>query len=177
MSTLLTPESATYAAPVTRPFNRTLATWVAILSLVVGFGSVLGGIVGAWYTYDQAAIQNITTPSDAVIPDTPVRGPVSMWSQIDIINYHQLDRTGGLYYAEMDRMVPQIDEDGQPVLENGAPVMVPNQVRLSWLDATTLTTTLSMGILAYAMAAFAVAVGAVLVLNGFFVLGLRPAKT
>jgi hypothetical protein len=73
---------------------------------VVGIGSILGGLGGAIYTYQSAAVENITTPDDAVIAEVPVRGPLTMWAQSDIITHHQLDRTEGLRYAEMDRMVP-----------------------------------------------------------------------
>lgn len=178
---LLTPESKTReplpAAYVARTPSRTLVTWVAILSFVVGFGAILGGIGGAWYTYDQAATQDITTPDDAVIPSTPVRGPFTMWAQADIINQHQLDRTDGLYYAQMERMVPQLDEAGEPVLdEAGEPVMVPNEARASWINATALTTALQAGILAYALAAMAFAFGVVFVLNGFLFWNLRPVR-
>lgn len=162
---------------VSRTPSRTLVTWVAILSFVVGFGAILGGIGGAWYTYDQAATQDITTPDDAAIPSTPVRGPFTMWAQADIINHHQLERTDGLYYAQMDRMVPQLDESGEPVIgEDGEPVMVPNEVRMSWINATALTTALQAGILAYALAAMAFAFGVVFVANGFLFWNLRPVR-
>jgi hypothetical protein len=78
----------------------------AILSLAVGFGSVVGGIFGTWYTWDQAVAQDVTTPEDAAIPETPVRGPFTMWAQSDIITHHQLDNTEGLYYAQMPREIP-----------------------------------------------------------------------
>lgn len=145
-----------------------------ILALTVGIGSMAGGIFGAWYTWDQAVTQDVVTPDDAVIPDTPVRGPFTMWAQADIITHHQLDRTGGLYYSEMERMVPAVDENGQPVLdESGEQVMVPNEARASWLDATTLTTALSVGILSYALSAMAVAIGLTLVFIGFVFLRIR----
>jgi hypothetical protein len=61
-----------------------------------------------------------------------------MWAQADIITHHQLESTDGLYYAEMDRVVPQVDENGEAVLdENGEALMVPNEARASWLNATT----------------------------------------
>lgn len=146
----------------------------AIVALAVGFGAIAGGAFGAWYTWDQAATQSIVTPDDAAIAGADVRGPFTMWAQSDIITHHQLDRTDGLYYAEMERMVPAVDEAGQPVLdENGEQLMVPNEARASWLDATTLTTALSMGILSYALSAVAIAFGAALVLIGFVFLRLR----
>ncbi|MEX0869176.1 MAG: hypothetical protein WD011_05845 [Nitriliruptoraceae bacterium] len=153
--------------------NR-LFTVVAIAALVVGVLSALGGIGGAFYTYQQAAIENIVTPDDARVPGAAVRGPLTMWAQSDIITHHQLDRTGGLRYAEMERMVPMMDEAGAPVLDDtGAPVMVPNEARASWLDATTLTTVLGVGILAYAFSAFAFFAGLVLAGVGLILLRLR----
>jgi hypothetical protein len=146
----------------------------AIVALTVGFGSMAGGFFGIWYTWDQAVAQDVTTPDDAAIPETAVRGPFTMWAQADIITHHQLERTEGLYYSQMDRTVPQVDENGAVVLdENGEPVMVPNEARASWLDATTLTTALSLGILSYALAGFAVAVGLTLAFVGFVFLKIR----
>ncbi len=150
---------------------------IAISAMVVGLFAVLGGIGGAIYTYQQAAVENITTPDDAAIAEAPVRGPLTMWAQSDIITQHQLDRTGGLRYAEMERMVPQVDEAGEPVLdEAGEPVLVPNDARASWLDATALTTALGMGILAYALSAFAIVVGLLLAAMGYVVLTLRKSS-
>ena len=146
----------------------------AILSLAVGLGSVAGGIFGAWYTWDQAVAQDVVTPDDAVIAETPVRGPFTMWAQADIITHHQLESTEGLYYAQMDRTVPQLDENGEAVLdENGEPVMVPNEARASWLNATTLTTTLGLGIVSYALSAFAIVTGLTLMFTGFVFLHIR----
>ena len=97
-----------------------------------------------------------------------------MWAQSDIITHHQLDRTGGLYYSEMPRQVPQLDEAGNPVLDaNGEPVMVPNADRTSWLDATTLTTALNLGIISYAVSAMAMVVGVTLALVGYVFLRIR----
>lgn len=146
----------------------------AILALTVGFGAMAGGVFGAWYTWDQAAAQNVVTPDDAAIPNTPVRGPFTMWAQADIITHHQLGNTDGLYYAEMDRTVPELDENGEAVLDaNGEVVMVPNEARASWFNATTLTTALSLGIVSYALSAFAFATGLTLVAVGFVFLQIR----
>jgi len=146
----------------------------AILALVVGFGALAGGILGAWYTWDQAVTQDVTTPDDAVFPETPVRGPFTMWAQSDIITHHQLDSTEGLYYSQMPRMIPQVDETGEAVLDDvGEQVMVPNEARASWLDATTLTTALGLGIVAYALSAFAMVIGLTLMVIGYVFLQIR----
>jgi hypothetical protein len=159
---------------VTTPRKSFVLLTTGIVALAVGFGSLAGGIFGAWYTWDQAVAQDVTTPDDAVIPETPVRGPFTMWAQADIITYHQLDSTGGLYYAQMSRTIPQLDENGAAVLdENGEEVMVPNEARASWMNATTLTTTLGLGIVAYALSAFAIVVGLTLMMTGFVFLHIR----
>lgn len=161
------------AERITGPKSRLFA-FIAVFAIVLGAGSMLGGLGGAIYTWDQAADQNVTTPDDAVFAEVPVRGPLSMWAQADIITHHQLDRTDGLYYAEMDRMVQATDEAGEPVFdEAGEAVMVPNAARDSWMNATTLTTSLSMGIMAYALSAFAFLMGAFMVALGFGFLKLR----
>lgn len=153
-----------------------LVTFIAIAAIVVGIGSMLGGAAGIVFTAQQAAVERIVTPDDAMIADAPVRGPLTMWAQSEVITRHQLDRTDGLRYAEMDRLVPQLDENGQVVLgEDGAPVLVPNQARLSWIDATSLTTVLNLGIMAYALGAFAIVLGAVVAGLGYVVLKLRVA--
>jgi hypothetical protein len=145
-----------------------------ILAMAVGFGSMAGGVFGAWFTWDQAVAQDVVTPDDAVIAETAVRGPFTMWAQADIITHHQLDRTEGLYYSQMDREIPAVDENGEAVLdENGEAVMVPNGARAAWLDATALTTALSLGIVSYALAAFAFVTGLTLVAVGFVFLHIR----
>jgi hypothetical protein len=145
-----------------------------ILAMVVGFGSMAGGIFGAWYTWDQAVAQDVVTPDDAAIAETPVRGPFTMWAQADIIKTHQLESTEGLYYAQMERTVPQLDENGAAVLdENGEAVMVPNEARASWLTATTLTSALGLGMLSYGLSALAIATGVTLLVTGFVFLYIR----
>jgi hypothetical protein len=176
MTVIQTKPVGVFPTEKTSVSRRRLLAVVGILALVVGLGSIAGGVVGAVYTWNQAEAQNIVTPEDASIPETAVRGPFTMFSQLDIITHHQLDNTGGLYYAEMPRQVPEVDEAGNPVIgEDGEPVMVPNAARTSWMTATTLTTALSVGILAYALAAFAVVVGITLVVSGFTFLSLRKA--
>jgi hypothetical protein len=176
MATTTKPTAGAVQAPAleTQLRSSKLVAIVAILAIVIGAGAMLGGLAGGIYTYQQAAIQDITTPDDAVIAEAPVRGPLTMWAQSDIITKHQLERTEGLYYAQMERMVPAVDEAGEPVIgEDGEPVMVPNEARLSWIDATSLTSSLQLGIMAYALAAFAFVVGATLLGLGLVVNKLR----
>jgi hypothetical protein len=179
MSVTLTPQRQQI---VLVPFDgsrrrNTLLLVTAILALVIGVGSIAGGVFGAVLTYNQAVAENVTTPEDASIPVAAVRGPFTMLSQADIIEFHQLERTGGLRYAEMPRQIAQIDEAGSPVLdEAGEPVMVPNDARASWVTATTLTSALYTGVLAYGLSAFAIVVGLALAACGVVFLALRTPK-
>jgi hypothetical protein len=152
--------------------NRMFAV-VALVAIVVGLGSVLGGLGGMVYTYQNAAVENINTPDDARIAGAPVRGPLTMWAQADIITTHQLNRTEGLRYAEMPARVPQLDDAGNPVIgEDGEPVLIPNAARASWITATTLTSVLSVGIMAYALSLFAIVMGLSVAGLGWVVLKL-----
>lgn len=170
MSTLTTERTGAATGAAAR--NRLFAV-VALVAIVVGLGSVLGGLGGMVYTWQNAAVENINTPADAVIAETPVRGPLTMWAQADIITTHQLARTDGLRYAEMPRQIPQLDEAGDPVIgEDGEPVLINNAARSSWLDATALTTVLNMGIMAYMLSLFAVVMGATVAGLGWVVLRL-----
>jgi hypothetical protein len=158
------------------PAKSKLFAIVAYAAIVVGVFSAIGGVFGLSYTYSQAAAERITTPEDARIAEKPVRGPLTMWSQADIVTTHQLNRTEGLRYAEMPRQIEQLDENGAPVLgEDGMPVMVPNQARLSWLDATTIITSLSLGMISYAFSLFALVVGLVFLGMGLVILKLEKA--
>jgi len=156
--------------------RRRLLAVVGILTLVVGIGSFAGGVFGAVYTWNQATSESITTPDDAIFPEVPVRGPFSMYAQADIIEHHQLDSTEGLRYAEMPRQVASVDEAGNPIIgEDGEPVMVANAARASWITATGLITALNVGLLAYALSAFALVVGITMIASGVTFLSLRKA--
>jgi hypothetical protein len=76
----------------------------------------------------------------------------------------------------MPREVPQLDEAGSPIMDDdGQPVMGPNTARASWVTATTLTTALNLGLLAYGLSAFALVVGIALIASGVTFLSLRKA--
>ncbi len=118
---------------------------IAGLAIVVGLGTVSGGVAGAVYTSNAAATEMVVTGDDASIPNAEVRGPFTMKAQADNIEKHTLKQSEGLRYAEMDR---------------------DNPVRPMWVTATTLRTALHLGMLAYGLAALAVAVGLVQITTG-----------
>jgi predicted cobalt transporter CbtA len=53
--------------------------------------------------------------------------------------------------------------------------MVPNAARASWINATSLMTALNLGLVAYALSAFALVVGIALIASGVTFLSLRKA--
>lgn len=122
----------------------------SILAILAGIILVTGGGWGIYFTYKNIARENIITPKDSAIPEQPVRGPLTLKTQADIIRKHTLRITNGKTFAEMPRQVPEINEDGSPVLDaEGKAVMVPNTARDIWITATTLITALNLGILTY----------------------------
>lgn len=145
----------------------------SVVSILAGLLLISGGAWGIVFTYTNVARENIVTPKDAFVPEKPVRGPLTLKAQADIIRTHTLKMTEGKTYAEMPRQVPKINEDGTPVLDlEGKPVMAPNTARDTWITATTLTTALHLGILTYVFSGLIVLFGFVSLWTGvvFFAL-------
>lgn len=118
----------------------------SVLAIVAGIVLVVGGIWGICFTYKNIAQEKIVTPADASIPEKPVRGPLTLKAQADIIREHVLKMTGGKTYAEMPR------EDAN---------------RNLWITATTLTSALNLGILTYVFSGLIILFGCISVWTGF----------
>lgn len=132
----------------------------SVLAVVTGVVLVAGGVGGIAFTYNKISQENITTPTDSAIPGVPVRGPISLKTQADIMRVHVLKMTGGKTYAEMPRQIAKLDEAGKPVLDSaGKEVMVANTARDIWVTYTALTTALNLGLLTYAFSTFTLVMG------------------
>lgn len=147
--------------------------------IVIGIIVVIAGLVAAGaglyiqsFVVDQLTSQNITTPDDASIPNTPVRDIATALSMADVIQHHAASSSNGLTYAQMGRFaVP----DGNPAGTNnreeaaldaaGNPMS--NQARNTQLTAAGLVTSLSLSAMAIGLSYGAIALGA-----GFAVLGV-----
>jgi len=141
-----------------------LTSVIAIISGIAMFG---GGIWGIVFTYQSVAQEGITTPKDASIPEAPVRGPMTLKAQADIIRIHALNSGKGLTYAQMPGQIPQIDADGKPLLDkDGKPLTMANPARTTWITATALTAALNLGILTYAFSALSAFLGLSFVWGG-----------
>ncbi|QPC83265.1 hypothetical protein G4Y79_02500 [Phototrophicus methaneseepsis] len=147
--------------------------------IVIGIAFAIGGLVAAGagfyihsFVVQQLADQNITTPSDASIPNAPVNDIPTALSMADIIEHHAAGIGGGLTYAEMGRFaVPSGDPAGtsnaEEALLDEAGNPVPNSSRETLLTAAGLVTSLSLSAMAIGVSYGAVALGI-----GFIVLGL-----
>lgn len=108
-----------FAAP---PVNSTTTTpdparsrkriaWV--LSFAASLGFIAGGAYAVYRGLDARSEvvahlvnENIVTPEDASIPNTPVNSYETAVSMANVIQKHALEATGGKTYAEMDREDP-----------------------------------------------------------------------
>lgn len=126
----------------------------SFLAILVGIIMIVGGIWAICFTYQNITQEKITTPSDASIPGTLVRGPFTLKSQADIIRDHTLETTNGLTYAQMSRT-----DENRPL----------------WITATTLTTALNLGIITYVFSGLILLFGIISVWTGiiFFYLQKR----
>ncbi len=148
----------------------------SFLTIITGILLVCGGAWGLAFTYTNVARENIKTPDDASIPGVPVRGPLTLKAQADIIRVHTLRMTDGKTFSEMPRQIPKLDENGTPILDkDGKAVMTANTARDIWITATTLITALNLGIFAYALASLALLFGLFSILMGivFYILNRK----
>ena len=123
--------------------RRTAST----LSILIGSLLILGGIATWIVVSNTLADQKITVSDDAsCLAGDEVDGPFSAYCQAMIIDKHALDATGGLRYAELDRDDPK---------------------RETAMTASFLQASLFTSVVAFGVAAMAIAVGVL-----FFLIGL-----
>jgi len=121
--------------------------FASITSIIVGVVMAVAG-VATWVVISMTlADQKITVADDArCAAGDDVNGPVSAYCQADVIDKHTRDITGGLTYAELDREDPN---------------------RATAMDSAFLQASLFTSVVAFGVAAMAVAVGIVMTLIGF----------
>lgn len=144
MSTII--EEGTTTAAGSEQGSRTWPKLVGLLSIIAGIVLIVTG-AGTWYLVsDQLAAENITVAEDAEwFAGEPVDGPLTAYSEAQIINDHALEATEGQTYAEMDREDP---------------------LRTVAMNASFLRASLFTSVVAFGVAAMAMGIGTVFVLHG-----------
>lgn len=117
----------------------------SLLAIGVGIILVFGGVWAVMFTYQNVSQEKIVTPEDASIPNTLLRGPLTLKSQADIIREHTLKTTEGKTYAEMSR-----EDKNRPL----------------WITATTLITALNLGIITYLFSGLIILFGLISIWTG-----------
>jgi hypothetical protein len=126
--------------------RRTAST----LSIVLGSLLIIGGIATWIVVSTTLADQKITVSEDAsCLAGDEVDGPFSAYCEAMVIDKHALEATGGLRYAELGREDPK---------------------RETAMTASFLQASLFTSVVAFGVAAMAVAVGVLFLLIG---LGMR----
>jgi hypothetical protein len=126
-----------------------------LVTLIAGIVLAVTG-VATWFTVStMLAEQNITTTSDACLPDREVKGPFTAFCQADIINEHALEATGGKTFAELDRDDP---------------------ARQTAMTASFLQASLFTSVVAFGVAAMAFGLGIVLIFQGMALRKLAPEE-
>jgi hypothetical protein len=121
-----------------------------ILSLVIGALLIIGGVVTWIVVSTTLADQKIVVSDDAsCLAGDDVDGPFSAYCQATVIDKHALEATGGLRYAELDREDPK---------------------RQTAMTASFLQASLFTSVVAFGVAAMAMAIGVLFILIG---LGIR----
>lgn len=146
----------------TRSFNATRVLGVILLVtgiLFIGAGGATWGVVSS-----QLSEQRITIPGDARwFASQEVRGPLTAYSQADIIEQHAMAGTEGRTYAELGEAMQDV-EPGSPEAEEL------QAQRDSVMNASFLRASLFTSIVAYGVAALVVGLGVVLLVTAW---GLR----
>ena len=127
---------------------------IGTISVIAGALLIVAGLVTWFVVSDTLGAQNITTASDACLPDRPVSGPFTAFCQADVINQHTLDITGGLTYAEL----PQDD----PLRETA-------------MQSAFLQSSLFTSVVAFGVAAMAAGMGILVLLIGLALRSLEPS--
>ena len=122
----------------------------SICAIVLGAIMIIGGIATWVVVTNTLSDQKITVAEDAdCLAEDDVNGPFSAYCQAKIIDKHTLDITGGKTYAELDREDP---------------------LRETAMNSAFLQASLFTSVVAYGIAAMAIAMGLLFILIG---LGMR----
>jgi len=126
--------------------STTVLRWIAVLVIAAGAVFAVAGVVTWFVVRDQLADEHITVSDDAErFAGDPVDGPLTAYEQANTIERHGLEASDGLTYAQLAQDDPR---------------------RETVMTASFLRASLFTSVVAFGVAAFAFAMGVVLVLIG-----------
>ena len=143
---------------------------VGIASFVVGLVLLLAG-VGTWtMVSSQLADEQITVTEDARwFAGEQVRGPLTAYSQADIINTHALAATEGRTYAELGEAMSEVEPGSEEHAELQAQ-------RTTVMNASFLRASLFTSVLAFGVSVMVMGLGVILALTGLAIRRLALAS-
>lgn len=148
-----------------------VAKTVGILSIIAGIVMIVAGAVTWGLVSSQLAAEDITVPSDAkAFGGSKVNGPLTAYYQADIINYHALNLTNGLTYAELGAEISKAQEAG----DEEAAAELQSQ-RTTMANASFLRASLFTSVVSYGIAALVIGLGVMFGLIGWALMSLKPA--
>ena len=141
-----------------------------IASFVVGLVLLIAG-VGTWtMVSSQLADEQITVAEDARwFAGDQVRGPLTAYSQADIINTHALHATDGRTYAELGEAMSEVDPESEEFAELQAQ-------RTTVMNASFLRASLFTSVLAFGVSVMVMGLGVILALTGLAIRKLALAS-
>jgi hypothetical protein len=129
---------------------------LGVLVIIAGIVLVVAGVMTWFAVRSQLAGENITvSPDAAAFAGDKVDGPLTAYVEANTIEKHALEATGGKTYAELGREDP---------------------ARQTAMTASFLRASLFTSVVAFGVAAFAAAVGVVLILIGWALRSLAGAS-
>ena len=141
-----------------------------IASFVVGLVLLIAG-VGTWtMVSSQLADEQITVTEDARwFAGEQVRGPLTAYSQADIINTHALAATEGRTYAELGEAMSEVEPGSEEHAELQAQ-------RTTVMNASFLRASLFTSVLAFGVSVMVMGLGVILALTGLAIRRLALAS-
>ena len=150
---------------------------VGILFALGGLITTGAGIAIRVFVGQQLAAQQIITPADASIPNTPVTDIPTALSMAAIIQQHAAKSSNGLTFAQMGRFAvasgdPAGTNSADDALKDASGKPVANQARTTQLQAAGHVTSLSLSAMALGLAYGAMALGVAFLVLGLVITGL-----
>ena len=128
----------------------------------------------------ELVAQNITTPDDASIPGVQVNSVATARSMADIIDTHAREGSDGLTYSQLGRFMAANGDvagtsDEALALKDDSGKPVPNALRNTAFQASSLRTSLYTSVMAFEIGNLVIGLGLMILVLGFAVGGLGVA--